>query len=61
VGNVRNVLPAATGTSLQRLSHFMLEVNRLDDVGRTYSLCEREDVPTARTLGRHVNDERLGP
>jgi extradiol dioxygenase len=43
----------------QRLSHFMVEVNDLDDVGRTYSLCEREDVPIAQTLGRHVNDEML--
>jgi 2,3-dihydroxybiphenyl 1,2-dioxygenase len=42
-----------------RLSHFMIEVNDLDDVGRTYSLCEREDVPIAQTLGRHVNDEML--
>jgi extradiol dioxygenase len=42
-----------------RLSHFMVQVDDLDDVGRTYSLCEREDVPIAQTLGRHVNDEML--
>jgi 2,3-dihydroxybiphenyl 1,2-dioxygenase len=41
----------------KRLSHFMIQVNDLDDVGRTYSLCEREDVPIHQTLGRHVNDE----
>jgi extradiol dioxygenase len=41
----------------QRLSHFMIQVNALDDVGRTYSLCEREDVPIALALGRHVNDD----
>lgn len=43
----------------KRLEHFMIEVNQLDDVGRTYSLCEREDVPMSATLGRHVNDEML--
>lgn len=43
----------------RRLEHFMIEVNLLDDVGRTYSLCEREDVPLAQSLGRHVNDEML--
>ena len=45
--------------SPKRLQHFMLEVNLLDDVGRTYSLCEREDVPIAQTLGKHTNDEML--
>ena len=29
---------------------------RLDDVGLTFSLCEREGVPIAMTLGRHTND-----
>jgi 2,3-dihydroxybiphenyl 1,2-dioxygenase len=43
--------------SPRRLSHLMLEVNALDDVGRTYSLCERESVPIAMTLGRHTNDD----
>ena len=46
-------LPAAQ----RRLSHLMLEVNALDDVGRTYTLCEREGVPIAMTLGRHTNDD----
>ena len=41
----------------KKLQHFMVEVNTLDDVGRTYTLCEREDVPIALTLGRHVNDD----
>jgi 2,3-dihydroxybiphenyl 1,2-dioxygenase len=40
----------------KRLTHVMLEVESLDDVGRTYSLCERENVPIAMTLGRHTND-----
>ena len=41
----------------KRLSHFMVEVDALDDVGRTWSLCDREDVPMAQSLGRHVNDQ----
>jgi len=41
----------------RRLSHLMVEVNALDDVGRTYSLCEREGVPIAMSLGRHTNDD----
>ncbi len=44
-------------SSPKRLSHIMLEVNSLDDVGSTYSLCEREGIPIAVTLGRHTNDE----
>jgi len=44
-------------SAAQRLSHFMIQVHELDEVGRTYSLCEREDVPIAVTLGRHVNDD----
>lgn len=43
----------------KRLAHFMVEVNELDDVGRTWSLCDREDVPIAQSLGKHVNDEML--
>jgi len=41
----------------RRLSHLMLEAREIDDVGRTYSLCEAEGVPIAMTLGRHTNDE----
>ena len=41
----------------RRLSHLMLEMRSLDDVGRTFTLCEREGVPIAMSLGRHTNDE----
>ena len=41
----------------KRLSHLMLEAREIDDVGRTYSLCEAENVPITMTLGRHTNDE----
>lgn len=43
--------------SPRRLSHLMLEASDMDDVGRTYSLCERENVPISMALGRHSNDE----
>jgi len=41
----------------RRLSHLMLEALEIDDVGRTYTLCENENIPIAMTLGRHTNDE----
>lgn len=41
----------------RRLSHLMLEMRSIDDVGTTFSLCEREGVPIAMSLGRHTNDE----
>jgi extradiol dioxygenase len=45
------------GTS--RISHFMVEVQSLDDVGATYYLCQEKDVPIATTLGRHTNDQMV--
>ena len=41
----------------RHLSHLMLEALEIDDVGRTYTLCENENIPIAMTLGRHTNDE----
>jgi 2,3-dihydroxybiphenyl 1,2-dioxygenase len=41
----------------RRLSHLMLEAREIDDVGRTYTLCESENIPIAMTLGRHTNDD----
>jgi 2,3-dihydroxybiphenyl 1,2-dioxygenase len=43
--------------SPRRLSHLMLEARSIDDVGRTYSLCEAQGIPIFMTLGRHTNDE----
>jgi 2,3-dihydroxybiphenyl 1,2-dioxygenase len=43
--------------SPRRLSHLMLETCSIDDVGTTLTLCEREDVPIAMSLGRHTNDD----
>ena len=42
-----------------RLHHFMLQLNRLDDVGIAYQLCQDRGVPFTLTLGRHTNDQML--
>jgi 2,3-dihydroxybiphenyl 1,2-dioxygenase len=36
--------------------HLMLEVNDLDDVGRTLDLVNGQAIPVAMGLGRHTND-----
>jgi len=38
------------------LRHIMLEVEGIDDVGRTYDLCQAKGVPITKSLGRHTND-----
>lgn len=43
----------------RRLHHIMVQVDSLDDVGSTYSLCSANDVPVASTLGRHTNDHMV--
>jgi len=43
----------------KRISHVMLQALSLDDVGRTYSLCQEQNVPLTMTLGRHTNDHMV--
>ena len=43
----------------KRLHHFMVQVYQLDDVGNTYYLCQRNNIPIDLTLGRHTNDQML--
>ena len=43
----------------KRMHHFMLQLHNLDDVGSTYDLCQRNEVPIDMTLGRHTNDLML--
>lgn len=43
----------------KRLSHFMLQVQSMDDVGSTYDLCQAQATPIVRTLGRHTNDHMV--
>jgi 2,3-dihydroxybiphenyl 1,2-dioxygenase len=42
--------------AVRRISHLMIETGTIDDVGRTFELCEARGVPIAMTLGRHTND-----
>ena len=49
----------ALGDSLpQRLHHFMLQYESLDDLGRAYDRANRAGV-VATTLGRHPNDKMI--
>ena len=47
VGGMRGVL------------HIYVEVGTLDDVGRTYDLCRRRQVPIAKSLGRYLLDNDI--
>ncbi|HZC47132.1 MAG TPA: VOC family protein, partial [Candidatus Acidoferrum sp.] len=40
----------------RRLNHIMLEVDNLDDVGMTYDLVRKNNVPVTITPGKHSND-----
>ncbi len=42
----------------QRLRHFMVQLQSLDDVGATYYLCQEKGL-ISRTLGRHTNDHMV--
>ncbi|MGH3308230.1 MAG: VOC family protein, partial [Nocardioides sp.] len=39
--------------------HIMLEVARLDDVGRALERVRKHKVPLSATLGRHMNDQMV--
>ena len=41
------------------LSHLMLEVEDLDEVGYALDRCHRAEVPLSATLGRHTNDRMV--
>jgi len=59
--NPRHHSIAFTSASLspKKLSHIMLELNSLDDVGATYSLCQEKGLPIVMSLGRHSNDHMV--
>lgn len=42
-----------------RCVHIMLEVERLDDVGRALERVRKHKAPLSATLGRHMNDEMV--
>ena len=39
--------------------HMMLEVEKMDDVGRAYDRMQNHDVKLTATLGKHTNDEMV--
>lgn len=49
----------AFGDFSRGLHHVLVELESLDDVGTAYDLAARNNVPIARTLGRHSNDHML--
>ena len=40
----------------KRLGHWMMQVNSIEDVGRTYDLVRQRGVPIRSALGTHLND-----
>ncbi len=52
-------LAFAAAPAPRRLSHFMIQLQSLDDVGSTYDLCQERGLTIASTLGRHTNDQML--
>jgi len=50
---------SSASLSPKRLSHFMIELNSLDDVGAAYYLCQEKKLPITMSLGRHINDQML--
>ncbi len=42
-----------------RCVHLMLEVEKLDDVGRALERVKKHKAPLSATLGRHMNDEMV--
>jgi extradiol dioxygenase len=46
----------ATVHGMVGVHHLMLEVNDVDDVGRTLDLVNAHAIPVAMGLGRHTND-----
>ena len=40
----------------KRLNHIMLQVDSLDEVGRTFDLVQDREIPVSMGLGKHTND-----
>ena len=45
--------------SKQRLNHFMLQAQSINDVGATFDVCQEQGVEIVRGLGRHTNDHMM--
>jgi len=50
---------SSASLSPKRISHFMIELNSLDDVGAAYYLCQERKIPITMSLGRHTNDQMV--
>jgi len=44
------------GPQKKRINHLMVEVENFDDVGLTYELVRKHEVPVTINLGKHSND-----
>ncbi len=42
-----------------KVSHLMIEAEKMEDVGRTYDLCVAKDLPIVLSIGQHTNDRML--
>jgi 2,3-dihydroxybiphenyl 1,2-dioxygenase len=52
-------LALADAFPMPGMHHFMLEVQRLEDLGRAYERAQELGVPITMNLGQHVNDRML--
>jgi 2,3-dihydroxybiphenyl 1,2-dioxygenase len=43
----------------KRINHFMLQLESIDDVGRTYDSVQEGSAPLLVTMGRHSNDQMV--
>ena len=43
----------------KKLTHIMVQVENLDDVGLTYDLVQERQIPLVMTIGKHMNDHML--
>jgi 2,3-dihydroxyethylbenzene 1,2-dioxygenase len=47
------------GPMEKRINHLMIEVTEIDDVGMTYDIVKKRNIPIAVELGKHSNDQML--
>jgi 2,3-dihydroxybiphenyl 1,2-dioxygenase len=57
--NARHHTLAFVQAPMNRLAHFMVEVNALEMVGRAYDVVADRGLPISMSLGMHTNDEML--
>jgi hypothetical protein len=46
-------------TGEKRLHHFMIQMDDIDDVGRSYDRCVASEFDPVVTIGRHTNDRMI--